>query len=587
MGCVFLNICYNESIIQVISTRARYGGESRRTPYAYTAGLSRRGNWRENMKKTYFLLFLLLLLTVSAASAQDDGGDDTNPGAAVFEFTAGSGSYSSCGDEIDVSFSFTVKNSGTAEETVNITELSYDTGSTDSESAPSIAFTCVLQSDSEASCDPAALTLAPGDSAVIEGSYTPETAITAESTTITVSDDADVSFTITASRTDICAGGVIVEPDAENKLLSADFSTDTAGSYTLSVTLTNQGADAVDITPGTVYQHSSAYQNYTDGVGQFVTEEQDEQEEQKDTFAVKYNEAFELPANTTAILSLPMTYDAAALAGKSANVNWNFTVDTAALNVTGTVDFPAKDDDPVTDPTDPEEPPVTVTVTVTETAAATEPEKPIETVTETPAPNDTESFGYNLLTMYSLVEPEVGEVKFAVNGTSIGSLPATGFSTKHAAKLPAQPAALEYRDLKGLRIQIPSLSVSAELRGVPFADGEWAVEWLGADAGLLDNGVEPGKGTAVIAAHNHIDDMSVGPFVFIRELQNNDRIFITDDDGTMLMYRVYANELVTPDAAEAVYDNAIPGSLVLVTCEDEMAEGGYAHRRLVYAEPLQ
>ncbi len=584
MGCVFLNICYNENIIQVNSTRARYGGESRRTPYAYTAGLSRRGNWRENMKKSYFLLFLLLLLTVSAASAQDD---DTNPGAAVFEFTAGSGSYSSCGDEIDVSFSFTVKNSGTAEETVNITELSYDTGSTDDESAPSIAFTCVLQSDSEASCDPAALTLAPGDSAVIEGSYTPETAITAESTTITVSDDADVSFTITASRTDICAGGVIVEPDAENKLLSADFSTDTAGSYTLSVTLTNQGADAVDITPGTVYQHSSAYQNYTDGVGQFVTEEQDEQEEQKDTFAVKYNEAFELPAQTSVILSLPMTYDAAALAGKSANVNWNFTVDTAALNVTGTVDFPAKDDDPVTDPTDPEEPPVTVTVTVTETAAATEPEKPIETVIETPAPNDTESFGSNQLTMYSLVEPEVGEVKFAVNGTSIGSLPATGFSTKHAAKLPAQPAALEYRDLKGLRIQIPSLSVSAELRGVPFADGEWAVEWLGADAGLLDNGVEPGKGTAVIAAHNHIDDMSVGPFVFIRELQNNDRIFITDDDGTMLMYRVYANKLVTPDAADAVYENTIPGSLVLVTCEDEMAEGGYAHRRLVYAEPLQ
>ena len=214
-------------------------------------------------------------------------------------------------------------------------------------------------------------------------------------------------------------------------------------------------------------------------------------------------------------------------------------------------------------------------------------------MSETPAPDETESFGYNQLTMYSLIEPEIEEVKFAeeekraVSSTSIGTLPATGFSTKHATKLPAQPAALEYRDLNGLRIQIPSLSVSAEIRGVPFADGEWAVEWLGADAGLLDNGAEPGKGTAVIAAHNHIDDMSVGPFLFIRELQNNDRIFITDDDGTMLMYRVYANELVTPDAAEAVYDNAIPGSLVLVTCEDEMAEGGYAYRRLVYAEPLQ
>ena len=546
------------------------------------------------MKKSYFLLFLLLLLvTVSAAFAQDE----TDPGAAVLNFTAGSGSYSSCGENTDVTFSFTVKNDGTADGVFEINLLSIKT---DSESEVIISSSsCLLQNGSETDIDCAAsvssLTLVPGASAVIEASYTPEAVITDATTTIPVSYGDDVNFKITASRTDLCAGDVIVKADAENKLLSADFSTETAGSYTLSVTLTNQGADAVNITPGTVYQHNSSYQDYTNGVGQFTTEGLDGQEEQKDTFVVKYGEAFELAGQTSAVLSLPMTYDVDTLAGTSANVNWNFTVGSEALNVTSTVDFPAKAVDP-TDPTDPTE---TVTVTVTVTETATETTEVTETVTttaaasetpvvtETPAPDETESFGYNQLNMYSLVEPETEDVKFAVSGTSIGNLPATGFSTKHATKLPAQPAALEYRDLNGLRIQIPSLSVSAEIRGVPYVDGEWAVEWLGADAGLLDNGAEPGKGTAVIAAHNHIDDMSVGPFVFIRELQDNDRIFITDDDGTMLMYRVYANELVTPDAAEAVYDNAIPGSLVLVTCEDEMAEGGYAYRRLVYAEPLQ
>ena len=548
------------------------------------------------MKKSYFLLFLLLLMTASAAFAQDE------TDAAVLNFTAGSGSYASCGDDTDVTFSFTVKNDGTADGVFELNLLSIKTGSTDSESEVIISSSsCLLQNGSETDIDCASdvssLTLVPGASAVIEASYTPETVIADASITIPVSYGDDINFGITAVRTAVCAGDVIVKADAENKLLSADFSTETAGAYTLNVTLTNQGADAVSITPGTVYQHNSSYQDYTNGVGQFTTEGLDGQEEQKDTFAVKYNEAFELPGQTSVVISLPMTYEVDKLAGTSANVNWNFTVDSVALNVTGTVDFPAKEADP-TDPTDPTET-VTVTVTVTETVTATT--EVTETVTttataaasetpvvsETPAPDETESFGYNLLNMYSLVEPEVEDVKFAVSGTSIGNLPATGFSTKHATKLPAQPAALEYRDLNGLRIQIPSLSVSAEIRGVPFADGEWAVEWLGADAGLLDNGVEPGKGTAVIAAHNHIDDMSVGPFVFIRELQDNDRVFITDDDGTMLMYRVYANELVTPDAAEAVYDNAIPGSLVLVTCEDEMAEGGYAYRRLVYAEPLQ
>ena len=81
--------------------------------------------------------------------------------------------------------------------------------------------------------------------------------------------------------------------------------------------------------------------------------------------------------------------------------------------------------------------------------------------------------------------------------------------------------------------------------------------------------------------------MNVGPFLMLWQLENNDRIFITDDDGEFLMYSVYANELINPTDSELIYQKAIPGSLVLLTCEDEMPEGGYAYRRAVFAEPLQ
>ena len=55
----------------------------------------------------------------------------------------------------------------------------------------------------------------------------------------------------------------------------------------------------------------------------------------------------------------------------------------------------------------------------------------------------------------------------------------------------------------------------------------------------------------------------------------------------MKIFRVYDNILVAPEDSAVLYQAAIPGSLVLLTCESELPEGGYAFRRLVFAEPLQ
>ena len=104
--------------------------------------------------------------------------------------------------------------------------------------------------------------------------------------------------------------------------------------------------------------------------------------------------------------------------------------------------------------------------------------------------------------------------------------------------------------------------------------------------GILSAGELPGKGTSLIAAHNHLDADNAGPFALLNELLNNDRIFV-EKDGKLLAYSVYANELIQPEDGEMIYQKAIPGSLVMMTCEDELPEGGYEYRRVVFAQPLQ
>lgn len=546
-------------------------------------------------------------------SDPDDVPDaDADGGEARLEFVARSGSYASCADDTAVTFGFTVTNSGTDTGELDLSALIYELNAVSIESDVSYT-SCVLQSGSgsDPSCtdDLPSLTINPGVSVAIEAVYTPAEAVADEKITIAVSDGDAISFNVDAYSTGTCSADVIIEADAEDNPMTAVFNPDIPGRFTLTVKLTNKGTETAVITPRSLYLHGSAYKDYTDGIGQFT-----EAVTQKDVFAVQYEVPFDLPAHTTVSMSIPLTYDADSLSGTVETANWTFGVGSDTMNVTGTLNFPAASDDPIVDPagdptatptaaptvTETPVPVLTVTVLPTETPTVTEEptksETPTETETpaetETPIENETPSADENSISVYSLVEPQIAEVSFPDDGMltaggTIGNLPATGFSALRETVLSERPAAIAYRDLGGLRIQIPSLSVSAELRGVPYVNGEWAVEWLGADAGLLDNGVVPGKGTAVIAAHNHINDMSAGPFLFIDALERNDRIFVTDDDGLMLMYRVYANELVTPDAADAVYDHAIPGSLVLVTCENEMLEGGYAYRRLIFAEPLQ
>ena len=166
-------------------------------------------------------------------------------------------------------------------------------------------------------------------------------------------------------------------------------------------------------------------------------------------------------------------------------------------------------------------------------------------------------------------------------------LPATGFSSLFTGTLPEQPKALNYEPLH-LRLQIPTLDLETELVAVPLADNTWQVEWLGSRAGLLEGSALPGDGCSVIAAHNTLNSEEYGPFALLSTMAANDLITVNSGDGTMRLFRVYANELIGADDAKKLAETAEQeaDSLVLITCENESVSGSYLSRRVIFAKPL-
>ena len=173
---------------------------------------------------------------------------------------------------------------------------------------------------------------------------------------------------------------------------------------------------------------------------------------------------------------------------------------------------------------------------------------------------------------------------FSGKGGGSFSLPNTGFATQHFSKLKTQPRNLTYGST-AYRLEIPIIDVSAKLVKTPMDEGGvYAVDWLGNDVGLLEGSQLPGEGVSVIVGHNHLNTMKSGPFLFLSELDENDSIFISKGGSKPLIYRVYENLKINPNDLETLQNETRENALVLVTCEDEMISGGYASRRVVFAE---
>ena len=165
-------------------------------------------------------------------------------------------------------------------------------------------------------------------------------------------------------------------------------------------------------------------------------------------------------------------------------------------------------------------------------------------------------------------------------------LPETGFSSGRPAELTASPGKHDYSAL-GMTLQIPRFDVAAKLTLIPQTDDTWPADRLREEAGVLEGSALPGEGYSVIAAHNTLDGDTYGPFALLALLEENDRIFVSSAEDGLKSFTVYANELVEPygfGAIASIAENE-PGSLILITCENESAEGEYLNRRIVFAKP--
>lgn len=175
---------------------------------------------------------------------------------------------------------------------------------------------------------------------------------------------------------------------------------------------------------------------------------------------------------------------------------------------------------------------------------------------------------------------------FSTNNASAQKLLTDTANSLRTGSLPQQPLDIQY-DETGMILEIPSLSVSADIVVAPFIDGEYSVYWLGDTAGLLEGTALPGEGPSVIAAHNHLSGNEAGPFVMLQYMNQGDKIFVMDKRGAMQSFTVYANTKIAETDVSGLIDIATGHDrpLILLTCEDERVEGGYANRRIIAAEP--
>ncbi len=198
------------------------------------------------------------------------------------------------------------------------------------------------------------------------------------------------------------------------------------------------------------------------------------------------------------------------------------------------------------------------------------------------------SEGTAVITVTSNANPSVtAQISVTVTQNIRPPLPHTGFSGVRPQAISEMPKNISYKPLS-MTLEIPTLSVTSDIVKVPLSDGEYAVTWLGDAVGLLEGSAMPGKGTAFLAAHNHLNNTEAGPFAMLSFMEEGERIFVRDAHDQMQSFVVYANVKIAETDPEAVdrIAEAFENALIMITCEDERVDGGYASRRIVAARPL-
>jgi LPXTG-site transpeptidase (sortase) family protein len=151
------------------------------------------------------------------------------------------------------------------------------------------------------------------------------------------------------------------------------------------------------------------------------------------------------------------------------------------------------------------------------------------------------------------------------------STPRSTPGTVARPKKTAPNQVLAARPGKPLRLSIPRLQVSAPVIGISIEQGALIPPSNPQKLGWWSGGAQPGArlGSAVITGHTvHTGG---GAFDDLDRLQPGDTVDVTTTRGP-LRYRVatvttYRKQSLAKNASR-VFDQAVPGRLVLITCED-------------------
>lgn len=163
-------------------------------------------------------------------------------------------------------------------------------------------------------------------------------------------------------------------------------------------------------------------------------------------------------------------------------------------------------------------------------------------------------------------------------------LPVTGFPKGQVTPLPAQPSDKRYASSPDLWLEIPSLSVSTPIVGVPLSADGWDVTWLGNDAGWLNGTAFPTwDGNSVITGHVWDAYDQPGVFANLKALKYGDLIKV-HAFGQIYIYEVRQTKRIAPGNVSAALAHEEKAWLTLLTCEDyKFLFQTYQSRRMVRA----
>jgi LPXTG-site transpeptidase (sortase) family protein len=146
-------------------------------------------------------------------------------------------------------------------------------------------------------------------------------------------------------------------------------------------------------------------------------------------------------------------------------------------------------------------------------------------------------------------------------------------STKKSTTGPAgkKPVVLPARPGRPQRISVPQLGVSAPVLSISATNGSLTPPADARMVGWWSAGAQPGakRGSAVITGHTVHN--GGGAFDDLDQLRKGDPVVVTTSRG-QVRYRVtgvttYRKKALAAHAQE-VFDQDVPGRLVLITCED-------------------